>query len=407
MQSGWRVGSLFGIPLFIDLSWVLILTLFMLHNGWVWRGRYPEWGVETAWLTGFLSTLLLFASVLLHELAHSLVAKAHGIEEIAISLFLFGGSTSAEEALKRPSQILQVAIAGPAVSLGLAAGLSLLTLVLPHTASPLKVLTANLATMNWVVALFNLIPGLPLDGGQILKAIIWQWTGDQLWAIRLSAKVGELLGGLAISFGIADILNLPGVPFSQFFDGWWMALLGWFGWQSARAYQPITELQEALLKTLAAAAMTGEFRIVPVEMSLANFAREYLTKLEPPMYLATQGDRYQGIVVPEGLNEIERSQWEHESIEGILHPDSARAATHTTANLAQVIQLMEAYQLIQIPVLSPAGALLGVIDRGDIVRILAHKLNIRISDSMIQQIKADGIYPPGFRLSAIAQTLET
>jgi len=93
MQSGWRVGSLFGIPLFIDLSWVLILTLFMFHNGWVWRGRYPEWGIETAWLTGFLSTLLLFASVLLHELAHSLVAKAQGIKEISIGLFLFGGVT--------------------------------------------------------------------------------------------------------------------------------------------------------------------------------------------------------------------------------------------------------------------------------------------------------------------------
>ena len=407
MQSGWRVGSLFGIPLFIDLSWVLILTLFMFHNGWVWRGRYPEWGIETAWLTGFLATLLLFASVLLHELAHSLVAKAQGIKEISISLFLFGGVTSAEEALKSPGKILRVAIAGPAVSLGLATGLSLLVLVLPDTVSPLKVLTTNLATMNLVVALFNLIPGLPLDGGQILKAIVWQVTGDQLRAIRWSAKLGELWGALAIGAGIVDILHLPGVPFSQFFDGWWVVLLGWFGWQSARAYQPTAELQAALLQTLAAAAMTGEFRTISVERSLAQFAREYLAQVESPLYLATWGDRYRGIVMPEGLNEIERSHWETESIEVILHRDSAVAAVQTTSNLAQVIQQMEAYQLLRIPVLSPAGMLVGVLDRGDIVRVLAHKLNIRISDSMIQQIKADGVYPEGFRLVAIAQALKT
>ena len=399
MQSGWRVGSLFGIPLFIDPSWFFVLVLVAVPRGMLWQMRYPEWGTFTAYLAGGMMALLLFGSVVLHELGHSLVAQSQGIKVNSITLFLFGGIASIDQESKTPGKAFQVAIAGPAVSFGLFALLALLSLVIPGFNNPVNVLAKNLSAINLVLALFNLIPGLPLDGGQILKAAVWKFTGNRFKGVHWAAKVGKTLGWIAIILGLSASL-LRGD-----FSGFWIALLGWFAVQNASNYDRITDLQEALLQIKASDAMTREFRVLDANMTLRQFADEYLldTARSAAYYAASDG-RYRGMVGVDKLHHVERSQWETETLFHIVSPLSEIPTVMETTMLVDVIQRLESDNLRRITVLSPAGAVSGVIDRGDIVRALAQKMNVPIGDAVIKQIKEEGIYPPGFQLASLAQS---
>jgi len=404
MQSGWRVGSLFGIPLLIDPSWFFILVIVTLSNALRWQYRYPDWGVPVAWGTGFAMAILLFASVLLHELGHSLVAKVQGIRVQSITLFFFGGIAAIAQEPKTPGKAFQVAIAGPTVSFCLFLLLTLLTTLTPTTDTPLNVLFRDLAAINLVLTLFNMIPGLPLDGGQVLKAIVWKLTGSQIKGIRTAAKVGRFLGTFAILWGIADVFGVTrtlGLPYG---GGLWGALIGWFVVQNASAYDRVTELQEAMLKVKAEDAMTREFRVIDAGMTLRKFADDYLiTESRSPIFYAASNGRYRGVVNVEDLQRIERSEWETRTLLDIVHPLTEVPTVQESTSIVEVIQLLENQSLARVTVLSPAEAVSGVIDRGDIVKAIATKMNLRISDAAIKQIKEEGTYPPGLQLGAIAQ----
>lgn len=399
MRQGWRVGSLFSIPLFIDPSWFFIVALVAFLDGLAWQELYPEWGPVLAWGSGLALALLLFTSVLLHELGHSLVARSQGINVRSITLFLFGGIASIEQESKTPGQAFQVAIAGPAVSISLWLLLSLVAyFLLPE--SPVGVLTESLAGINLVLALFNLIPGLPLDGGQILKAAVWKATGDRFKGVHWAARVGQILGWLAVVLGVGSAL-LTGN-----YTGLWIALLGWFGLRNAYSYDRLTDLQEALVQLKAENAMTREFRVVDANQTLRQFADEYLLAVSrSPAYFAAADGRYRGLIRVEDLNLVERSQWEIQDVQALVHPLSEIMTVEQTTPLTEVIKLLENQHLPRITVLSPAGAVAGIIDRGDIVRALAEKLKLQFSDTDIKRIKEEGTYPPSLQLPAITQAI--
>jgi len=395
MQTGWRIGSLFGIPLFLDPLWFVILVFATLNFGLA----YMQWGTVLAWSAGLVMALLLFGSVLLHELGHSLVARSQGIKVSSITLFLFGGIAAIDEESKTPGQALQVAIAGPVVSIVLFLLLTLLGQALP-VSSPAGVMAAELAKINLVLALFNLIPGLPLDGGQVLKAAVWKVTGNRFQAVHWAARAGQILGWLAIAGGVAvDFFT------GELVSGLWIALLGWFGVRNANAYDRVTTLQEALLQLVAADAMNHDFRVVDADQTLRQFADLYLleTAAVPQIYFAASDGRYRGMVSVDDLRSCERSQWESQTLHSILHPLTAIPTVAESTTLVEVINKLETQQLPRITVLSPAGALAGLIDRGDIVRALAKKLNLPFDDAQIKRIKEEECYPPGLQLQAIAK----
>ncbi|NJL62832.1 MAG: site-2 protease family protein [Methylacidiphilales bacterium] len=395
MQTNLRIGSLFGIPLFLDPLWFLIFALSTLNFGFA----YQEWGTVLAWSGAVAMSLLLFSSVLLHELGHSLAAKSQGIKVNSITLFLFGGIAAIEEESKTPGKAFQVAIAGPLVSIGLFVLLTL-SLNILSTNTPASIVLADLARINLVLALFNLIPGLPLDGGQVLKAAIWKATGNRFKAVRGAARAGQVLGYTAIALGLAvDFFT------SDLGTGLWIALLGWFGIRNATNYLRVTSLQETLLETTVAEAMTRDFRVVDANQTLRAFADLYLLESSTSqVYFAEADGRYQGIVSVDDLRQIERSDWETKTVQSLVHPLSEIPTVRETSTLVEVINKIENEQLIRVTVLSPADAVSGVIDKGDIVKILAKKLKLRISDVEIKQIKQDGVYPSGLQLAALAKS---
>lgn len=397
MQTGWRIGSLFKIPLFLDPLWFVILALATLNFGFA----YMEWGTVLAWSAGLVMALLLFGSVLLHELGHSLVARSQGIKVNSITLFFFGGIAAIEEESKTPGQAFQVAIAGPTVSIALFVLLTLLSQVLP-VSSPASVMTADLAKINLVLALFNLIPGLPLDGGQVLKAAVWKVTGNRFQAVHWAAKAGQILGYCAIAFGIAvDWFT------GQLVNGLWIVLLGWFSIRNASAYDRVTTLQEALLQLVAADAMKQDFRVVDADQTLRQFADLYLLETTTPqVYFAASDGRYRGMVSVDDLRLVERSQWESQTLHSILRPLTEIPTVTDSTPLVEVINKLETQQLPRITVLSPAGAVVGLIDRGDIVRSIGEKLNMPFSEAEIKRVKEEGSYPRGLQLGVLAKRID-
>jgi Zn-dependent protease len=396
MQTGWRVGSLFGIPLFLDYSWFIILALATR----AYASSYSVWGPALAWSAGLAVALMLFGSVLLHELGHSLAAMSQGIKVNSITLFLFGGVASIDSESKTPGQAFQVAIAGPLVSFGLFLILGLGSQVLPRT-NLLAIVTERVAEINLVLGLFNLIPGLPLDGGQVLKAAIWQITGSRFTGVRWAAKIGQVLGWLAVAFGLTLCF------LAREYGGLWMALIGGFAIRNAKAYSRFVALQEALVKTKAAEVMSHEFRVVDANSTLREFADRYLLEVNPlPFYVAAANGRDLGLVSIDDIRFTERSQWQIQTLHNILKPLEKTPTVSEKASLAEVISTMECRQLPRIIVLSPIGSVVGTIDRGDVMKVLAKHLKPSISDTEIKRCKAENSYPQGLQLSAIAKTAQ-
>lgn len=400
MQSGWRIGSIFGIPLFIDSSWFIVLAFVTFVYGEEWQMNYGNaWGPGVPWLAGLGMALLLFSSVLLHELGHSLVARSQGIAVNSITLFLFGGIASIDKESKTPGGAFKVAIAGPSVSLSLFV-LLLLFSQIAALPTALMLIATNVAQINLVLGLFNLIPGLPLDGGQILKAAVWKATGDRVQGVRWAARIGQILGWSAVLLGGIAFLT------SQSLNALWIALIGWFGIRNASAYSRVTDLQEALSGLHAADAMTRDFRVVDADLTLRQFADQYLLEENhPPAYFAASDGRYRGLVSIDDLRAVERSQWDVQTLQAIAKPLTHVPAVHEGDAITDVIDQLEDQQLRRLTVLTPADAVAGIVDRGDIVRALAQKLNLAIPEEAIRRIKEEGVYPPGLQLQALTKAI--
>lgn len=401
MQTGWRVGSLFNIPLFIDNSWFFIVAFIALSRG-MDPQRVELLGQGGAWAVGLLYALLLFGSVLLHELGHSLAAQSQGITVNSIKLFLFGGVASIERESKTPGGAFQVAAAGPAVSIALFVLLTLLSgssLLSPVATG----LVREVAQINLILALFNLLPGLPLDGGQIFKAAVWKITNSRTTGVRWAAKSGQVVGWGGLILGVIAFFST-----GDLFAALWPVLIGLFILRNAGAYNRMNTLQEEISKLKTSAATVRDFRVLDANMTLRQFADEYLLedKQSAPVYFASSDGRYRGMVTIEDLRKVERSEWEHRNLHSIARPLLEIPHISENSPLTDAIQILEEKQIPRLTVLTPADSVAGTVDRGDIVRVVARALKLPITEPIIEKIKQDGVYPAGLQLGAIVQSIE-
>jgi Zn-dependent protease len=223
MSGSFRIGKIAGIEIDINWSWIIILVLLTvsLATGW-FPQLYPGWSTATYWITSLIASVLLFVSVLLHELAHSLVATRNGLKVKNITLFVFGGVSNIEQEPKTPGVEFWMALVGPLTSLLIGAVCYLLFLPLRGTRSPLEGILFYLAVANILLGLFNLIPAFPLDGGRVFRAIVWKITGNLQTATRAATISGEVFAYLFILAGIWLIFA------GDVLDGVWIGFIGWF-----------------------------------------------------------------------------------------------------------------------------------------------------------------------------------
>lgn len=246
MGKAFNVGRLFGIQFRLHFSWFFIFILITTSL------VYPDYSQWLSWVVAIVASLLLYASVVAHELAHSLVGRANGIPITSITLFVFGGVAQMTKEVTRPDAELKMAAAGPLCSLVIGAFFGLFLLI-PGVPERVTQVIAWLAVTNGILAVFNLIPGFPLDGGRIFRSFIWRTTGSYGKASRIAMRLGQGIGYLFILGGIL-IMFLK--PFQMsWFDGIWIAFIGWFLESAASASYRQLLIEEALLKSATAEAL--------------------------------------------------------------------------------------------------------------------------------------------------------
>lgn len=374
MNGSFRVGNLFGIPFFINVSWFLVLGLVTLDYGGFLAANFSDLGAGLPWILGLVTALLLFASVLAHELGHSFVALSQGIEVKSITLFLFGGLASLERESKTPAEAFWVAIAGPLVSIGLFGLLTGISLVAGFT-GPLAAMVGLLAYINLVLALFNLIPGLPLDGGNILKSIVWKITNNPYKGIIFASRVGQAFGWLAIASGFLPIFfSAP--------PNFWNIIIGWFLLQNAGRSAQYGSVQDALAGLTAADAVTPDSPIVCAteELSVREFVNQYVIgkNTEWNRFLVTD-DKGQllGAIVVSDFNAIPTSQWPQVTVRELIKPVESLTTVPEKTSLLEVAMLLEQKQVMELTVVRDNGSLVGLIERDSIRRILEQKTQVK------------------------------
>lgn len=366
MNGNIRVGSLFGIPFFVNPSWFLILGLVTWQFGEFLAAQFTQLGPGLPWLLGLVAALLMFSSVLAHELGHSFVAIYQGIEVKSITLFLFGGLASLDSESKSPAGAFWVAIAGPLVSLALFALLTFIGVTVSLSA-PLETIVGLLAYINLVLALFNLIPGLPLDGGNILKALVWKITGNPQKGVVFASRVGQFIGWMGISFGVLSILGL-----SQF-GSLWTLLIGIFLLQNAGRMAQSATLQEQLMKLSAVDALLPENPIVRADLSLREFANEHIIGSQQTwrrfLVVDDNGQLLGGVDV-EAMKTVPTSQWPEITVRDLMTSEDTPVTIQATAPLLDAAKLIEEKQVAQVIVVREDGALLGLLKKASIFQAL-------------------------------------
>ncbi|EGJ29634.1 MULTISPECIES: site-2 protease family protein [Moorena] len=367
MNSSIRVGNLFGIPFYVNPSWFLVLALVTFDFGGDLTNFSGLSGV-LPWFLGFVTALLLFASVLAHELGHSFVAIQQGIEVKSITLFLFGGLASLEKESKSPLEAFLVAIAGPAVSLLLFALLYAVQ-ANANLASSLASIVGLLASINLALALFNLIPGLPLDGGNILKALVWQVTDNPHKGVLFASRVGQFFGWGGIIYGVLPILLYGS------FNGIWFALIGLFLLQNAGMSAQSAMVQDQLDGLTAEDAVIANSPIVFADLSLREFANEYIIgKNQWRKFVVTdEAGQLLGVVIVDDLKTVPTSNWPVTPVRALIKSVKTLRTVQSDHSLLDVVKIMEKEQLEQLPVVSDNGVVMGILDTASIRSILEER----------------------------------
>src|SRR5919106_1326610 len=283
MSGTFQLGRLFGIDIKFHFTWIFIFLLvaWSLAGAYL-PANYPGWSTSTYWTVGIIGSTLLFASVLVHELSHSLVAISRGYKVSGITLFFLGGVSEIAEEATKASEEFWIAVVGPASSIILAAVFWVLLRVISGINSQVEALLQYLAFINLALALFNLIPAFPMDGGRVLKDIVWQTTGSLPKANTVATTVGSLLGYGLIGVGIIIAFST-----GNFLSGLWLVFIGWFIQSAASSTRHQYRVQTALSGLTVRDGMQGEVPTVEPGVTVQELLEQYVTKEFQRVYLVS------------------------------------------------------------------------------------------------------------------------
>lgn len=385
MRSGFKVGTLFGISIHVDWSWVLIFLLVTWNlAGAVFPSLHPDWSIGMNIALGLAASLLFFISILLHELAHSLVAKARGLPVRRITLFFFGGVSNIEREPPSPFTEFLMAIVGPLTSLLLGFGFIWLgrqnipemdtalssPAQLLRGLDPLSTMLLWLGPINILLGLFNLIPGFPLDGGRVLRAILWALTKDFRRATRWATIVGQAVGWLMILAGVAMVFGAT-VPIlgSGTLNGMWLAFIGWFLVQAASQSYQLVVVEDMLEGVPITRLMREPAPAVPPDLPISALVYDHIMQGDDRAFPVVEADRLLGVVYIENLRELNRSAWDQTTVRQVMVPQNELDIVTPREDAMDAFQKLTQRKMRQIPVVQN-GKLVGMLRRRDILRWL-------------------------------------
>jgi Zn-dependent protease/predicted transcriptional regulator len=382
-MRGIRLGRIFGIDLVLDPSWILIFAFMTWSLAATFARAHPSWSMWTPVAVGVAAVVLFFASVVLHELAHSVVAIASGLKVRSITLFFFGGVSTIEDEPRRPLDELLMALAGPIVSIGLGFWLTLLARLTMGKAAyedpaqaladlgAIPSLLAWLGPINMMVGVFNLVPAFPLDGGRVLRAGLWAATGDVRRATSWAAAAGHAFAWLFIVAGIAIAFGLD-LPFfgTGFGSGLWLVLIGWFLHSAASRSEERLAIEGALAGLTAARVMRKTVPAVAPEITVAELVPDWFMASDERAFPVVKEDgMLLGLVSLSDVRAVPRERWPDVRVREIMIPPERLATVGPNVPAFHVLELMTRRDVAQVPVVDQ-GRFLGMVERRDLARWL-------------------------------------
>ncbi len=362
-RSAISLGRILGIPIGVDYSWFLIFALltWSLATSY-FPAEFKDWPVTQYWIVGAVTVIFMFGSVLLHELGHSVVALRYKVPVRSITLFVFGGV--AQIGAEPPSAIAEfwIAIAGPITSFALAIFFSLLQPVV-STFAPVLALAKYLAYINGTLGLFNLIPGFPLDGGRVFRAVVWGITKSLNRATLIAANLGRFIAYLFIIFGVWQMFS------GNFGNGLWIAFIGWFLESAASSQIRQQTIHDLLEGHHVADAMRRDYTAVLPGTTLEQLVNQHILGNGQRSLVVKQDDRVTGLVTLHNVKAIPASDWSTTTAAQVMIPVTKMKCTWPGAELTDALGEMDRDGVNQLPVMD-GYQILGVLGRDDVISFL-------------------------------------
>jgi Zn-dependent protease len=383
MRSAIRIGKLFGIDIEVDWSWVIIFLLMAWNLTVVFHGWHPLWPFYACFVLAIVAALLFFASVLAHELAHALVATSYGMTVHSIRLFLFGGVSNIEREPPSPKAEFWMAIVGPVVSIGLGFAFTVMSTLLLRTMEaaenpwdtlaglgPIGTLLFWLGPINVMVGVFNLIPGFPLDGGRVLRAALWQVSGDLHRATLTASMVGRVIGWAFVFMGIAMVFGVR-IPFLGYgpASGVWIAFIGWFLASAAERSFGALLTQEVLEGVRVAHLMRPAEHVIPAETSVGTAVSSWFMRSGEHAFPVVSNGRFVGLLTVGDIRKLLPDTWDGTPVASVMTPREKLVVASPFEDALEALRKLGQLDVDQLPVVD-GDRLIGIVSRSDVARWL-------------------------------------
>jgi Zn-dependent protease/CBS domain-containing protein len=362
--------KIFGCKVRIDLSWLVVAVLVTWQlSALIFPAQLPGLAPGTYWLMGASGALAYFLCLLLHELSHAVVARTYGIETRGITLFLFGGVAEMTEEPPSPQSEFMIAAAGPAASFGIAFACGGLYIAgnVAEWPAPLTAVLGYLGILNGSLALLNLIPAVPLDGGRLLRALLWGWRGDLPWATRIAAAAGSGFGLLLIGLGVVSLLN-------GFLSGVWLFVLGLFVRNAATASYQQLLLRRTLEGEPVSRFMHPDPVTVPRAISVQELAQGYIHRYRFKMFpVVDDAGRLLGCVTDRHVRSLPREDWERQTVGALADRCSPENTIQASTDALEALSRMSRTGASRLMVVD-GDRLLGILSLQDLLRVFSLKM---------------------------------
>jgi Zn-dependent protease len=374
-----HLGKIFGIPIELDFSWFLIFILltWTLATGY-FPVEFKNWPTAEYWIVGAVTAIMLFVSVLLHELGHSIVAIRYKIPVKKITLFIFGGISQITSEPPNALAEFWIAIAGPVVSFALA-GLFALLQPVSGSVAPLLALAKYLALINATLGMFNLIPGFPLDGGRVFRAIVWGVTKSFRRATLIAANVGRFVAFLFILFGVWQMFS------GNFIGGLWIAFIGWFLESAANAQVQQQTVQDLLAGHTVSQAMSRNFTVISPDTTLQQLTDDHIFGQGRRFFIVMDGEKMQGLLTLHRIKDSPHEMWNVTTVAERMIPADQIDVTDPEMQLVDAMKMMDQDGVNQLPVMKD-GRVLGVLSRESLISFLRTLQELGVPPSSRQHL---------------------
>lgn len=364
MESSVKLGKIAGIEIGIHYTWLIVFGLitWSLAVGF-FPQNFPGMDMLTYWLLGAISAILLFVSVLVHELSHSLVAISRGMPVESITLFIFGGVSNIKEEAHSPTDEFWMAFVGPLSSLVMGGICFAVLIFAPPLPLEAMAVLAYLAIINVMLGVFNLIPGFPLDGGRVFRSILWWMTGNLRKATRIAAATGQVIAYLFIFGGL--FLAFTG----DFLSGIWIIFIGWFLNNAAESSYRQTAMEENLKGVKVAEVMINEPCTVSPDTKLDELVHGYMLKRNVRALPVVEGNELVGLVTLSDVKAIPSDRWHEVPVSQVMSQRSKLVTLNPQDDMGKAVHALAEEDLNQVPVIEE-GKLVGLVNRSNVIRFL-------------------------------------